>query len=378
MSRVRRWSLIAIALVALLAAGFFIAYQLALDELRARVLLALGTQSEVGEIRVSFSDITITDLKINAPAGWPARHALTATSVVIKPDLGSFTTGLFRINRISVERAHLVVLRNRNGKLRILPGLTETAGAPAKPGTTAPPVPASAVLMEEIELKDSAVSFFDEEVRSPPLEIKLENVAAKLTNLRVPDLTGKSTIALIANVKGRTRSGALSVAGQMEFSSRDGDVKTTLRNVEIAALEPYLIKAAETGVRKGTLDLDLNVKVAARHLTAPGLLVLKDLELRPGDSAAGTFMGMPREAVIKSLRDRDGRIEVPFKLEGDLNDPRFALDSAFKTRLGIATASALGVTITGLISELGGLRDKDSIKEKAGAALDSLKRLLRK
>ena len=375
MSPTRRWSLIAIALFALLALGIFFAYQVALSELRSRVINALGTQSEVGEIQVSFKDITITDLKLNAPPGWPARHVLTAARVVIAPDLGSFTSGLLRINRIRIERATLVVLRDRAGKLRVLPSFTEKISATGKSSSAA--VPATAVLIESIVLKDSAISFFDEEVRSPPLQIRLENVEASITNLRVPELTGKSAIDIKGNVAGPTQSGTLSVTGNMEFATRDSNIKTTLRDVEIATLEPYLIKAAETGVRKGTLDFDLAAKVESKRLTAPGRLVLKGLELRSSNNATTTFMGMPRDAVINLIRERDGRIEVPFTLDGNLNDPRFALDSAFKARLAIATAGALGVTITGLITELGGLRDKSG-REKTDAVLDSLKRLLGK
>ena len=374
MSRARRWGLIAIALIALASTGIFIAYQFALDELRSRVITALGTESEVGEIRVSFKSIEIADLKLKAPADWPVRHVLTAARVVISPDLGSFTSDVFRINRIMIERATLAVLRERNGKLRMLPGMTQKV---TTSGTSGASSPASTVLIEVIELKDSSVSFFDAQVRSPPLEIKFENVAAKITNLRIPELTGKSAIELKADVKGLTRSGALSVAGNMEFATRDSEIKTTLRDVEIATLEPYLIKAAETGVRKGTLDLDLAAKVAANRLTAPGVLTLKNLELRASANATGTFMGMPRDTVVNMIRERDGRIEVPFKLEGNLNDPNFSVDAAFKTRLAIATAAALGVTIKDLIGELSGLREKNTT-EKVDSVINAMKKLFGK
>ena len=374
--RKRRWAMVAIASIAVLAIGAFIAWQVALVQLRSRVISALGAQSEVGDIHLSLSQIAITNLKLNAPAGWPVRHMLTAARVVITPDLGSLTSGLLRINRITVEGATLAVLRDRSGKLRVLPGLSEKATSTGNASPAA--APTSAVLIESIVLKDSSVAFFDAHVRSPPLEIALQNVAAKVTNLRIPELTGRSTIELKASVKGRSQNGALAISGHMEFATRDADIKTTLRDVEIVALEPYLIKAAETGVRNGSLDLDLTAKVAAQRITAPGLLVLKNLQLRSSEGAAGTFMGLPRDAVIDAIRGQDGRIEVPFKLEGNLSDPGFALDSAFKARLGIATAAALGVTITGLIQELGGLREKSAIKEKTNAVLDSLRRALGK
>ena len=373
MTPARRWTLIIIGSTALVAVGFYIAYRVALGELRTRVVSALGAQSEIGDLHVSFKDIVITDLKINAPTGWPSRQTLSAMRVVISPDLGSLVSGTLRVNRITAERAYLAVLRDRNGKMRVLPNLTEKMSASGGKGDGSATT-TRAVLIEAIELKDSAVSYFDAEIRSPALEVKLDNVNARITDLRMPSLTGKSDIALTANIRGTTQSGTLAVKGQMEFATRDSNIKTTLRDVEILVLEPYLIKAAETGVRKGTLDLDLTANIVSQRLTAPGLLTLKNLELRSGDNVASTFMGMPRDTVINLLRQRDGRIEVPFKLEGNLNDPRFALDSAFKTRLGIAAATALGVSLSGLVTELGGLRDKEAIKEKAKSALESLKR----
>lgn len=382
MSQTRRWSLVVLGLLAVLAVGIFIAYQLALVELRARVLAALGAQSEIGEIHVSFSDIEITDLKINAPPTWPVKHALNAARVVIKPDLGSALGGAwggtFRINRIRIEGATLAIIRDRSGKLRLLPTLTEKKSASSSASAGTAPIPASSVLLEAITLKDATILFFDTEIRTPPLELRLENVAASLSNLRIPELTGKSSVSLIANIKGPSRVGSLTLTGEIELATRDGALKTALRDVEIAALEPYLLKAAETGVRSGTLDLDLTATIAAQRLTAPGLLVLKNLALKSNDGATATFMGMPRDAVIDMIRGRDGRIDVPFKLEGNLNDPSFSLDAAFKTRLAIATASALGVTINGFVSELAGLRDKGSANEKAQAMLQSLKRMFGK
>ena len=62
MTRTRRWILIALALLITVAVGLYIAYQIALNELRSRVVTALGAESEVGEIRVSFKDIVITNL----------------------------------------------------------------------------------------------------------------------------------------------------------------------------------------------------------------------------------------------------------------------------------------------------------------------------
>ncbi|MBL8525841.1 MAG: DUF748 domain-containing protein [Betaproteobacteria bacterium] len=373
MNASRKKLLIAAAVLVALLVGVFVAYRLALSELRSRVLTALGPDSEIGEIDLSFRAIQITGLKLKAPAGWPGKHTLSAERVVIVPDLASLLDGSVNISSITVERTYLSVLRDRNGKIRVVPGLTErtkdmAAGkSPASSSSSSSPIP---ILIGQIALKDSSLSFFDAEVRSPPLEVKLSEVEARVTRLRIPELSEKSDVKLSAKIKGPAQSGTLNIEGQAVFASKDSELKTTIRGVDIASLEPYLIKKAETGVRRGTLDLDLQSKVAAQQIRAPGVLKLKDLELR-SEGGIGTFMGMPRDSMVSMLRERDGSITVPFSIEGNLNDPGFDVDAAFKAKVGLATATALGVSIKDLMGTLG--KDKG---EGAAKVIDAFKGLL--
>ena len=361
----------------LLTIGFFAAYRLALNELRAQVLNALGPDAEIGDIDLSFRAIQISALKLNAPAGWPSKYALSADAIKIVPNLSSLFTDTIVISLIKAEHATLAVVRGQGGKMRMLPGLTErksTSSKSAGDGTST----AVRILIGEVILKDSSVSFFDANVRSPPLEIKLDNVNARLSNLRLPGLGDKSDISVSAIIKGPVHQGTLSVEGWMVMASKDSDIKTVVRGVDIVSLEPYLIKKAETGVRKGVLDLDLNSKISAERISAPGVLKLKDLELR-NDGGTGTFMGMPRDSVIDMLRERDGGITIPFTIVGNLNDANFALDSAFKARVGLAAAATLGLTIKDLIDVFGNRKDKSGESDgKAGKVIDALKGLFGK
>ena len=140
----------------------------------------------------------------------------------------------------------------------------------------------------------------------------------------------------------------------MEFGSKESGISTRLRNIDMITLQPYLIKASESGVKKGTLDLDLNSSVQRGTLHAPGTLTLKDLELA---STSGTIMGMPRSAAVAMMKNRDGKIAVKFVLDGNINDPRFSLNENLTTRIGSAVASSLGVSLEGLakgVGEIGG------------------------
>jgi hypothetical protein len=99
---------------------------------------------------------------------------------------------------------------------------------------------------------------------------------------------------------------------------------------------PYASRAAETRVQKGTLYLDLDSTLRKRHLRAPGRVVISDLEFAPARGVWDTFMGLPRGAVVNSLKSKD------------LDNPHFALNEAFATRVAVATAERLGVSIQGV------------------------------
>ena len=117
------------------------------------------------------------------------------------------------------------------------------------------------------------------------------------------------------------------------------------------ALQPYLIKAAETGVRRGTLDLDLQSTVRKGILHAPGTLTLRGLEL--ASTGGATFMGMPRSAVVSLMKDQSGQITIKFALDGNIKDPRFSLNENLMTRVGSSMAGTLGISIEGLAKGVG-------------------------
>ena len=126
-------------------------------------------------------------------------------------------------------------------------------------------------------------------------------------------------------------------------------MQTTLSGVDLVAFQPYLIKAAETGVKKGTLDLSLKSTVKKNRLHAPGRVTLSGLELTTGK----TFMGMPREAVVAMMKDKKGQITADFVLEGNIDDPKFSLNEKFLSQIGTATANVLGISLEGLARGIG-------------------------
>jgi hypothetical protein len=347
-TKMKRWVWILAILLALLAAGAAVGLHFATKALRDQVLQALGPESQVGEISVGWSSIEIKKLLVRGPKGWPTEHALRAERIVVSPDLLGLLSANIRINRIEVEQAYLSVFRSRDKKLRILPSMLEKPAEKSKDG------PGPAVAIGSIELRDGVLEFFDATVRQPAHKVRLEQLQAKVDDLMVPALTGRTHIKLDGVIKGVQRNGKMAIDGWTEIADKNSEISSTLRGVDLVALQPYLIKAAETGVKRGSMDLNLKSTVRGNHLRAPGTLTLFDLELSSTGGAMSTFMGVPRQAVVSSLKDRNGKIVVPFTLEGNLSDPQFSLNDSFSKRAGASVAETLGISIGSLTKGVGG------------------------
>jgi len=348
MKKFKRWGLIAAAGLAVVIVAGSIGLHFAAQALKAKVEQALGPESEIGALSVGWSTIEIDRLRIKGPGGWPAADALRAQQIVIVPDLIGLLSSKIRIHRITIEGGYLSVLRARNGKLRLLPSLLEArAGNGASKNTT------PSVAIGAISLHDGALEFFDATVRQPPHKLRLEQVEAEVDDLHVPDLAGRTKLKIDGVVKGVQRNGDLAIHGWAEIADRNSELSTQLRHVDVKAFEPYLIKASETGVRRGTLDLDLKSTVRKNNLNAPGDLTLSGLELESGGGAFGTFMGVPRQAIVSALKNSNDQIEVHFVLAGDLNDPQFSLNEGLATRMGAGLAKTLGISIEGLARGVG-------------------------
>jgi hypothetical protein len=164
-------------------------------------------------------------------------------------------------------------------------------------------------------------------------------------------------------LKGVKSDGKILIDGWMVFASKDSEFRNTLRGVDLMAMQPYLLKATDTGVRSGTLDLDMQSTVKANHLHAPGTLTLNGLQLDSG----GTFMGAPSAAVLKLMKGKDDKITMKFVLDGKLNDPNFRLNEGFSTRLASSFGEAMGISVEGLAKGAGSLGQK-SVEAAGGSA----------
>lgn len=341
--RARTWGVIAFVAVALLIGGAAVGYRIALGILRDKVVEGLGPGAEIGALHVGWSTVEVEGLRIRAGSGWPAPDTLRAQRVIVAPSLRTLLAGRVRVESVTIFKPYLSAIRTRDGKVRAVPSLLGSKWLEM----------ARTVGIGTVTLEHGTVDLFDATVSEPPTKIRLEQVYASVSEIVAPMLAGKNQFDIVAVVKGVRRDGRVRVWGWTEVATLDSSVRMVLRSVDLVVLQPYLLQAAETRVQKGVLDLELDSEVRKRHLRAPGRLVISDLEFAPARGAWDTFMGVPRSAVVSFLKDKDDKIAVDFVLEGDLDNPQFALKEALTTRVAAAMAERLGVSIRGLVERVG-------------------------
>ena len=374
----KRRLLIVLTVISVVVIGGFVGWQFAIRSLKSQVEQALGPQGEVREIRVGLTGIELVDIRIRAQAnsGWPSEDELRAKRIVVTPDFLDLLTASLSIDSIRIEDAYVAMLRTRSGQMKIIPSLLGTrsmpAGQPAvdPAGKSGDDKAGTQIGIGKILLTAGVIEFFDASVRSTPVKLRLEQIDASVGKLLLPQLTGHTAIKIDGVIKGNRQDGRLAIDGSMELATKESGFSTKLRGVDMTVLQPYLIRAAETGVRRGTLDLDLKSSIAKGKLRAPGTLTLADLELA---SSSGSFMGLPRNVATGMMKDKKGRISVKFVLEGDINDPKFSLNEQMAMRLGSALANSLGISLESLAKGVGSVGSGS-----AKGIGESVQKLLRK
>jgi hypothetical protein len=73
------------------------------------------------------------------------------------------------------------------------------------------------------------------------------------------------------------------------------------------------------------------------------------LELKPSDNPLGAIAGLPRAVAINTLENDQHEITIPFKVEGDLDDPTFSLTGEGVLQTAVALVKALGASFEGLV-----------------------------
>jgi hypothetical protein len=143
-------------------------------------------------------------------------------------------------------------------------------------------------------------------------------------------------------MKGKRRDGNFFVEGWIDFKNIDMDMSFKTQEIEIKTFEPYYRKRVSAEIESGYINMESKIAVEKRMINAPGQLELIDLRIEEG---GGTVLWIPAKTLVSLLRDKANRVQVKFRVKGNLDDPKFSLQEAFLTRVAVSLAETLGIPI---------------------------------
>lgn len=318
-------------------------------EAKARIADALSPIGSAERIEVGLSSVRLIHVRLHAPPGWPAADTLRADQIRIEPDLSDLIRKRLHVRNIVVDGFDMSVLRTTSGNLQVVPNLQQSIShAPAV--TSEAPSQQRDRLIDHIEFTRGTFEFFDETVRHPAYNIKIENAHASIDHLHLPALAEPTTIAVNGNIKGPEHTGTVSFSGWIRMANKDSQTNTQLHGVDIVMLQPYLLHkvSAKVPVGGGTLDMTVDATVRDLQLHALGVVTLNHLQLAESDDPRDTFLSLPAKIAVAALKQHGEHITLHFELDGNLRDPKFSLNESLATKLSASFAQALGVDVQGI------------------------------
>lgn len=351
--RVALWvgAIVVVLLLAAIGGGFLVA-----QEMKSRVLETLGPLGSVEDIEVGYARITLSHVRLRGPQGWPTDDALRAERVTLNVDMRSLLSNRVHLRHVTVDGFYLSVVRFADGSVQLLPNLRQSTREAQAVSSEAAAHAREDRQIDHVTFERGAMEFFDESVQKPPYRILISDAKASVDNLHLPALTEPTVLDMTGSIKGPSHTGTVAFNGWMKIASKDSQTHTTLHNVDIATLDPYLLKkaGAKTTVTGGTIDLTLNATVHDYRIHAPGSIVLNHLQLSDSGNPLDTFLFMPTKIAVAALKNHD-QIKLDFELDGDLRDPKFSLNESLMKKLAAGFAKALGVNAEGVAKNTGGV-----------------------
>lgn len=259
--------------------------------------------------------------------------------LVLEADFLGVLRKEYILSKIFFENPYVFLEKDSSGKIIYPLPKIKTEEGKAKTKKLSPPI-----IIKEINITKASIDYLDRKV-SPHVLTRLRNIELELKNISFPLEDNSSNFTISANILGKQNTGLFEGKGKIKFKTIDTDCKLGIRGLDITEFNPYFQKKKDVKVKKGFLDMQMDLMISSKKINAPGIATLKDLEFDKGSGIGNTFLSIPLFAIINFLENNNNEIIVHFILEGDLNDPKFSIRESLLKEISIAIAEKLGLSI---------------------------------
>lgn len=301
-----------------------------------------GSAAMTAKGNLDVASLRIVDTRENLPlVGWER--------LVIDRFEAATESGRLELSLVTFDQpfGRLVIKEdlstNLTGLLVTAEGAVPDDAAPTTVSDTAETAPPTAVEADSApialviggtRIRDGAMDFSD---LSLPLPFATE---IRQMNGTISTLNSSSAAPAEIRLEGQVDEyGLARIEGAMNLFDpvHNTDVTMEFRNLLMSSLSPYSVEFAGRRIDEGKLNLDLKYRIQEGQLQGQNKVVMSDLVL--GDEVDNPdAMSLPLGLAVALLTDANGVIDIDLPVQGDINDPEFAIGGVIlKAFVGLVT-----------------------------------------
>jgi hypothetical protein len=371
--KMKKWFIIACIIAVIFIGGYLILSFYAVKFIENRVKKVVDPGLTFTEIKIKPTHLSVKGIRYEEIHS--KQRFAEINEVRVYPDLFAFLKGSLKIREWSILKPTFFFYRSREGVL-IGPWVKMekkekhreiSKGGEKKERERIP------IKIDRFLIQKGSVDFEDRKMGEPPAQIGLRALDLKINDIQYPFISTRSPVELKLKIKGNEKEGSLKTKGWIDLKTMDMETTLNVREIEVKTFEPYYRKRVTAEIDGGYIDMEARITVRKKVIDAPGELDLINLHIREG---GGTVLWIPAKTLVSLLEKRGHEIKVRFHVEGDMDNPRFHLQEALLSQIGISLAEALGVPIKAIGEGI----LKDTLKGEKGIVegLKSIEKLFKK
>ncbi len=309
--------------------------------IKAELETMLGKNFSIQKLELNWGKVEGAGISFKGPAG---KEILKIGNVTIAADFLGFLRNEYVISSVLLKDLYMLIETDQKGNV-IMPALPAEKEKKDKEKTKKDANKSPPVFIKNIGVRNGSIDYLDRKTAKTPILTKVRNIELDAKDIAIPLGVNLTPYTLKANVPGNMGTGTLMSKGKVKLKTQDMDSRVETRKLDITIMKPYFQKEGSVNVTKGFLDLDMDVKIASRMISAPGNVVLKDLEFESGSGMGSRFLGVPLSMVVAFMKNSNNEIPVKFLVEGSLDNPKFSLAESFSARFSSGLAEKLGLSV---------------------------------
>jgi len=350
----RKWFVIIGIIAILLIAGYLFASYYAVKFIQARLQKVVGPGLTIAEIEIKPTYLSAKGIRYEDSLS--KRKIFMIEEMRVYPALSSFLKGTLNIRECMILRPSFFFYRSREGSI-IGPWTTvekrekgkeisedqerkekgrEIADDRERKGKESLPIK-----IDRFRIRKGSVDFEDKKMGEPPAQIQLRELDLELKNIQYPFISSHSFITLKGKMNGGKKEGSIYTEGWVDLKSMDMETSFKVQEVDIKTFEPYYRKRVSAEIEAGQIDMEAKIRIKEKMIDAPGQLQLIDLRVKE----EGTVLWIPAKILVSLLKNKGNRIQIQFRVKGNMDDPQFSLQETFLTRVAVSLAGTLGIPI---------------------------------